>query len=168
MEEKLTKEEYNVQLSKVIEDDQSKWKSEIKSIIKLVRSKEPNDMIDGQALGLSYRMQLLEKNHVYLSMLLKEQKHYKKLKAKRIAVHLTGHQLDGTRCSAQELRNPLISHQKISNAQRELVISGELADFEEAINMLENAIDFNNEVIKTIDSYMFMVKNRLELFNIFK
>lgn len=165
---KITKEEYNLKLSELVEADQKSWKKEIKIIIKLVRSKEPNDMIEGQALGLSHRMKLLEDNQKYLSMLLKEQKNYKKLKAQRISVHLTGHKLDGTKVSAKELRNPLIANQKISTQQRELVISGELSDFEEAINILENAIDFNNEVIKTIDSYMFMIKNRLELFNIFK
>lgn len=164
----MTKEEYNISLEKIVETEQKQWQKDIKGIIKLVRSKEPDDMIEGQALGLSYRMQLLEKNQEYLSMLVKEEKVIKQLRSKRFCVYLTGRTINGENLSAAELRNPMIANQKMSNNNRELVISGELADFEQAISILENALDFNREVIKTIDSYMFMVKNRLELFNLFK
>lgn len=163
-----SKADYNIKLENLIKEEEIGWQKKIKTIIKLVRSKEPEDMIEGQALGLSYRMELLEKNQYYLGLLVKEEKIYKKLKTKRICIYLTGRQMDGSGISAIDIRNPLIAHQKISNNQRDYVISGELVDFEECIEMIKNTLSFNTEVIKTIDNYMFMVKNRLELFNLFK
>lgn len=164
----ITKLEYNTNLENLISAEEKGWQKKIKTIIKLVRSKDPEDMIEGQALGLSYRMELLEKNQYYLGLLVKEEKTYKKLKTKRTCIYLTGRQMDGSAISASDMRNPLIAHQKISNPQRDYVISGELADYEESMELIRNTLGYNNEVIKTIDNYMFMVKNRLELFALFK
>lgn len=163
-----SKEEFNKKLETIVEAEQKGWQKNIKDMIKLVRSKDPEDMLEGQALAISYRMTLVEKNHYYLSLLAKEEKIYKRLKAKRTCIYLTGRQLDGSAVSAADVRNPLIANQKISGSQRDLVISGELADFEESMQIIENALSFNQEVIKTIDSYQYMVKNRLDLFNILK
>lgn len=167
-EEKITKEEFNNELEKSIVEEQKHWQKEVKSIIRLIRSREPEDMMEGNALGLSYRMEILEQNQTYLSMLAKEEKIHKRLRAQRTCIYITGRTLEGKQLSAKEVRNPLIAHQKISNFQRDQVIAGELADFEHTMQILRNAIEYNLEAMKTIDSYMYMVKNRLDLFNLFK
>lgn len=168
MNEKITKEEFNDKLSEEIQKEQKHWQKEFKSIIKLIRSKEPEDMIEGNALALSYRMIILDQNQTYFSLLAREQKILKQLKSKRTCVYVTGRNLDGSQLSAKEVRNPLIAHQKLSGYQRDQVIAGELADYEECSDILNNAISYNTELIKTIDSYMYMIKNKLELFNLFK
>jgi len=162
------KEKYNEELAKIVDSKKAEWADNIKSLSPLIRSKDPHDMTDAQAMALSYRTMLLEEINYFLAELIGEQKIMKELKRDKFILYTTGLLPDGNKPQGNVARHPIIGHAKVSGAQKEMIISGDLADFEQTSDILQNTIDYLRECIKTIDQYMYAIKNRLELFVIFK
>lgn len=163
-----TKSEYNLKLKDIIEEKKTEWASNIKDLSPLIRSKNPHDMTDASALALSYRTMILEEISYFLGELVSEQKVLKEIKRDRFILYTTGLLPDGTRPTGNILNHPIIGNSKITGPQKEMIMSGDHADFEYTIETLSNMIEFLRECIKTIDQYMYSIKNRLELFAIFK
>lgn len=163
-----TKAKYNEKLSKITEEKKKEWAENLKELSPLIRSKQPHDMTDAQALALSYRTMILEEMNYFLNELANEQKIIKELKRDRFILYTTGLLPDGTRPTGNIMNHPLIGNSKISNSQKEMVISGDLSDYELTVSILGNTVDHLREFVKTIDSYLYAIKNRIELFNIFK
>ena len=86
MSQKITRSEYNQLLQKETDKKKSEWAEEIKDIAPLIRTKDPNDMIDASALGLSYRVKLLEDIRFFLNELVQEQTQMKKLKLEKFCL----------------------------------------------------------------------------------
>ena len=163
-----SKEKYNEELAKIVDNKKAEWADNIKSLSPLIRSKDPHDMTDAQAMALSYRTMLLEEINYFLAELIGEQKIMKELKRDKFILYTTGLLPDGNKPQGNVARHPIIGHAKVSGAQKEMIISGDLSDFEQTSDILQNTIDYLRECIKTIDQYMYAIKNRLELFVIFK
>jgi len=166
--QKITRAEYNQLLIEQTDKKKSEWATEINDIAPLIRTKDPNDMVDASAFGLSYRVKLLEDIGFFLNELVQEQTKIKQLKLEKFCLYSTGLYLDGTRPTGAIMNNPLIGISKLNASQRDLIISGDLADYEHTQEILTNTIEQLREYIKTIDSYMFAIKNRLEIFQILK
>ena len=154
MSQKITRSEYNQLLQKETDKKKSEWAEEIKDIAPLIRTKDPNDMIDASALGLSYRVKLLEDIGFFLNELVQEQTQMKKLKLEKFCLYATGLYPDGTRPTGAIMNNPLIGVSKLNSNQRDLIISGDLADYEHTQEILTNTIEQLREYIKTIDSFI--------------
>jgi len=162
------KEKYNENLKKILEDKKTEWADNIKDLSPLIRSKDPHDMTDAQALALSYRTMILEEISLWLGELATEQKTIKELKRDKFILYTTGLLPDGTRPAGNIANHPIIGNSKVSGGQKEMIISGDLSDFEYTNEILTQMIDFLRENVKTIDQYMYSIKNRLDLFSMFK
>ncbi len=163
-----TKADYNNELKVIVEEKKSEWAQNLKDLSPLIRSKNPHDMTDASALALSYRTMILEEVSYFLNELASEQKIVKELRRDKFILYTTGLLPDGTRPTGNILNHPLLGNSKISGGQKDMVISGDLADYEHTAEILGQTVDFLRECIKTIDQYMYSIKNRLELFAIFK
>lgn len=164
----MSKENYNKELLSIIEEKQEEWSTAIKEVTPLIRSKNPTDMTEAQALLLSYRTMILDEISYFLGELAGEQKGLKKLRKDKFILYSTGLLPDGTRPSAKEMRNPVVGNTKISASYRELIMSGDFAEYEYTEQILSDVINQLKENINTIDKYLYAIKNRLELFTIFK
>jgi len=162
-----SKEKYNKELLNIIEEKKEEWSKNVKDLSPLIRSKNAHDMADAQALGLSYRTMLLDEVSYFLSELTEEQKFLKEFKRDRFCLYKTGLLPDGTR-PKNMAKNPLVGNQKTTGGQIEMVMSGDLSDFEYTCEILINMVEHLREHIRTIDQYMYAIKNRLELFAVFK
>jgi hypothetical protein len=163
-----TKLQYNEELKGIIEVKKTEWAQNIKDLSPLIRSQDPHDMVDAQALALSYRTMILEEISYFFSELLYEQKHLKVLKSNKFILYTTGLLPDGTRPSGNIANHPIIGNSKITGPQKDIVISGDLSEFLYTEDLLKEVTDFLRECVKTIDQYMYSIKNRLDLFTIFK
>ena len=163
-----TKAEYNIELGKIVEEKKKEWADNLKDLSPLIRSKQPHDMTDASALALSYRTMILEEISYFLNELAQEQKILKELKRDKFILYSTGLLPDGTRPSGNVLNHPIIGNSKISGGQKDMIISGDLSDYELTTDVLGQTVDYLRECIKTIDQYMYSIKNRIELFAIFK
>lgn len=163
-----TKAEYNIELGKLVEEKKKEWAENVKDLSPLIRSKNPHDMTDASALALSYRTMILEEISYFLNELAQEQKILKELKRDKFILYSTGLLPDGTRPSGNVLNHPIIGNSKISGGQKDMIISGDLSDYELTTDVLGQTVDYLRECIKTIDQYMYSIKNRIELFGIFK
>lgn len=163
-----TKGDYNIKLSKIVEEKKAEWAENLKDLSPLIRTKNPHDMTDAQALALSYRTMILEEISYFLTELASEQKIIKEMKRDKMILYSTGLLPDGTRPTGNLANHPIIGNTRISNGQKEIIISGDLADFEHTQEILIQVVEFLRECIKTIDQYMYSIKNRLDLFTIFK
>lgn len=163
-----TKADYNNELKVIVEEKKTEWAQNLKDLSPLIRSKNPHDMTDASALALSYRTMILEEVSYFLNELAGEQKIVKELRRDKFILYTTGLLPDGTRPTGNILNHPLLGNSKISGGQKDMVISGDLADYEHTAEILGQTVDFLRECIKTIDQYMYSIKNRLELFAIFK
>lgn len=162
-----TKKAYNDNLKEIVEAKRKEWSENLKDISPLIRSKDLHDMTEAQALALSYRTMLLDEIAFFISELSEEQKFLKEYKRDRLCLYRTGLLPDGSR-PKNMAKNPLIGHQKITGSQYEQIISGDLSDFEYTNDILVSIIEYLRENVKTIDQYMYAIKNRLELFAAFK
>lgn len=163
-----TKADYNIELIKIAELKKSEWAANLKDLSPLIRSKEPHDMTDASALALSYRTMILEEISYFLNELASEQKIFKELKRDKFILYSTGLLPDGTRPPGNIGNHPLIGNSKITGGQKDMVISGDLSDYEHTTDVLGQTVDYLRECIKTIDQYMYAIKNRIEIFSIFK
>jgi hypothetical protein len=163
-----TKADYNKELGKIAEEKKKEWATNLKDLSPLIRSKQPHDMTDASALALSYRTMILEEISYFLNELASEQKIIKELKRDKFILYSTGLLPDGTRPTGNILNHPIIGNAKISGGQKDMIISGDLSDYEHTLDILGQTVDYLRECIKTIDQYMYSIKNRIELFAIFK
>jgi len=163
-----TKANYNTELVSITDEKKKEWATNLKDLSPLIRSKQPHDMTDASALALSYRTMILEEISYFLRELAQEQKILKELKRDKFILYTTGLLPNGTRPTGNILNHPLIGNSKISGGQKEMVISGDLSDYEYTTDILGQTVDYLRECIKTIDQYMYSIKNRIELFGIFK
>lgn len=163
-----TKADYNEVLKNLTEEKKKEWGENVKDLSPLIRSKNPHDMTDAQALALSYRTMILEEISYFIGELLAEQKLLKELKRDKFILYATGLLPDGTRPKGNIANHPIIGNSKITGPQKDIVISGDLSDYLYCEDILKEMIDYLRECIKTIDQYMYAIKNRLELFTIFK
>ena len=125
-------------------------------------------MTDAQALALSYRTMMLEEISYFLGELVEEQKIVKELKRDKFIFYSTGLLPDGSRPKGNMANHPIVGNSKITGPQKELIISGDLSNYWHTEQILIQTIEMLREHVKTIDQYMYAIKNRIELFNIFK
>ncbi len=166
------KTKYNDSLKVIVEEKKTEWAENVKDLSPLIRSKDPHDMVDAQALALSYRTLILEEISYFVGELAGEQEIIKRLKRDKFIMYTTGMIMDDNgnfvRPTGNLAAHPIIGHSKVSGTQKEMVISGDLSDFEHTQQILTQMIEFLRECIKTIDQYMYAIKNRLDLFSYFK
>ncbi len=154
-------QEYNKQLEDIVLEKRKQWLDNIKSLTPLLRS-EPHHMTDAQALALSYRAILLDELGYFYNLFSTHDKTIKELKRDKFIYYATGMLPDGTR--PKTAPHPLLGR-KMSKTEYDTVISGDLREQEQTLQIINDMVDFVRENIKTIDQLLYAVKNRIELFN---
>lgn len=157
--------EYNLQLIEIIESKKTEQAKNLKDIMPLLRTKDPSDMTDVNALSLSYRVILIEEQNYFLNELAQEHKKLKDLRKDKFIFYSTGYLPDGTRPKGNLANHPLAGNSKLTKSDKELLMVGDFSSFEHTQEILENIIDCLKEYIKTIDQILYGIKNRLELLN---
>lgn len=158
--------QYNKELDKIIHDKKTEWTTNVKDITPLLRS-QASDMVDANALALSYRAMLMDEMSYFLSLMAQHDKELKQLKKDKFIFYATGMLPDGTRPSGKDMHHPLLG-KKLTKTEYDTVISGDLNEQEYTIQVIGDMIDFIKEIIKTIDQILYAIKNRLDLFNYLK
>lgn len=164
----MSQQAYNNELQVIIEEKRLEWSKNLKDIAPLLRTKNTQDMSDAQALLLSYRVMIMDEINYFIVELTQLQKQLKQYKAEKFILYTTGLKSDGTRPDPSVLRNPIIGNQKVTGPQKDMIISGDLSEYEMTASILENIINYLRECIETVDKAMYSIKNRIELFGIFK
>ncbi len=162
----VQKAEYNEKLRIILDEKKNEWTSNLKTLPPLLRS-DPANMVEANALALSYRSMILDDIHNFVAELNDENKIIKQLTKDKFILFTTGLLPDGTRPKGNILNHPMIGV-KMNKGEKDLIISGELSEFELTVELLSNVIDFLKESIKTIDHTLYSVKNRIDLFNYLK
>jgi len=151
----------NEELKKLSEQIQTEWTKNIDDLTPLIRNKI-NDIIDANALAVSYRTMLVDRVKYFVDELSSILKIHKQLKAEKFIYYATGLLPDGTK---PPRTHPIVSHKK-NKGETDMLISSDLNDVELSIDIIENLLNFLRDQIKTLDQFMYAVKNRLEIYNI--
>lgn len=158
--------EYNTKLLDVIGQKNGEWSKNIKDIMPLLRS-APENMTDANALALSYRTMLLEEISYFTSLMAEHERDLRELKRDRFIYYASGTLPDGSQVKGKAALHPLIQ-KKLSKGEIDIVLLGDLSEQEMTLQLLSDVVAQLKEYIKTIDSILFSIKNRLELFNYLK
>jgi len=158
--------QYNDKLVEVITQKSSEWAKNIKDIMPLLRS-APENMTDANALALSYRTMLLEEVSYFTGLMAEHERDIRELKRDKFIFYATGTLPDGTQAKGKTALHPLIN-KKLSKGEIDIVLLGDLSEQEMTLQVLSDVVAQLKEYIKTIDSILFSIKNRLELFNYLK
>ena len=157
---------YNKELTDIIALKKKEWTENLKAIPPLLRSQAEN-MVDANALSLSYRVMLKEDMHYFLGLMAEHDKELKELRKNKFIFYATGMLPDGSRPTGASGHHPLLG-KKLTKTEYDTVISGDLNEPEFTIQVIGDMIDFLKESIKTIDQILYSIKNRLDLFNYLK
>ncbi len=156
---------YNVELSKIIELKRKEWITHLKDLAPLLRSK-PEMMTDANAMSISFRAMLLDEVNYFSNLFAEHDKELRVLKRDKFIFYTTGLLPDGTK-PKHGATHPMVGR-KMSKSEYDCIISGDLTEAEHTLQLLNDAVSFLKESIKTIDQVLYGIKNRLELFNYLK
>jgi hypothetical protein len=104
-------------------------------------------ILDSQSLMLTIKLRLTDQINSYLSKRSKISSTLKKLKQQKFLFYATGFAV------------------KTNLGEKSILIDGHLADHQRRLDLVENYIDFLRDVIKTLDSFGYSIKNTIDLMN---
>lgn len=162
----MTPAEYAESLIVLLDKKKEEWNKTLPSLFKRLRN-DPEELGDIQSELLSYRHMLAEES----SMIgVKVSKHAKRLRLARrdkFIFYSTGVMPDGSRPNGRDAsRELLVAGLKTTKGEKDLIIAGDLTDFEFAMEIMEGHQTFIRECMKSVDHALYAVKNRIELLNI--
>lgn len=165
--EKMTPEKYAVLLNKEFEDRKKQWNAELPPLFSRLKA-DPEELPDLQADLLSKRHMLTDELAFLNSQIAKQNKRLRKQRRDKYVFYSTGVMPDGTRPNGRvAARDIMISQLKTSKGEKDLVIAGDLTDYELAAEILESHVSFLRDCLKSIDHALYAIKNRIDLLNIF-
>ena len=138
----------NDKLEEYLFEKRKKWNEAIDPLLKKLRAKTQDEIIDTQALALSYRQQLSDEISTYLNKLSKEMISIKKAESDRFMFYATGFGL------------------KTNTGERKILFDAELAELERNKEILETHIEFIRDCRNTCDQVGWALKNRIQLMGI--
>lgn len=130
-----------ITLSARFKNDRNVYSTEIKEGVQLLYNIK--NIPEVQVTFLSLRQRLLEDNHTLIEHYIKYKKLYRSKK--------------GT-----EWENvSKIGQARYQPTEKGHLVDGKLSDLQEKIDLLKAQIDFHSEAIKTVDSVLFGIKDRI-------
>jgi len=123
------------------------WNNKVNPLFNRVKN-SPDDLIELQALCLSYRHILTDEIAIFMSKLSKEIITYKTAKADRFMFYATGFGL------------------KTNMSEKSILFDSELAELQRNKELLETHLEFLKETRSGCDNINWAIKNRIEIYRI--
>jgi len=134
------------QLEEYFEAQRTEWSNKLKPLYTAIRG-DHRELIDTQALQLSYRHMAMDDATKLLSKLSRELSKKKILERDSFLYYATGYGL------------------KTSNPEKTKLIDADLAERVRVIELIQEHIDYLREIIKLLDQIGYAIKNRISIFN---
>lgn len=144
--------ETNEKLEEFFNEKRVEWTKQIEPLFKtltldLKNPKSSGEILDAQALALSYRQQINEQVTFFLNKRSKETTKIKKLRQEKFIFYATGFGI------------------KTNLGEKGILIDGHIAENDRTIEIIESYIDFLRDSNKNLESFGYTVKNMIELMN---
>lgn len=138
----------NDKLEEYLFDKRKKWNDAITPLLQQLKTKSQDEIIELQALALSYRQQLSDEISTFLNKLSKEMIAIKKAEADRFIFYSTGFGI------------------KTNTGEKKILFDSELAELERNREILETHIEFIRDCRVTCDNISWALKNKIALMGI--
>ena len=135
--------EANAELEQKFKDEREKWQTWIADLIECI--KHSSKLSDAQAMGLSYRQQIIEKIAYYRQILYKRKSQYDVLKADRYRRYTVEGDL------------------KMSGSEKSEAVSADLTAVNYQMNLIQNQIDYLSDTNQTLTNLQFAIKNKITI-----
>ena len=151
--DRITKaKETNDKLEEYFNDKRVEWSKNVDPLFKSLAldfslPTSHKEILNTQALALSFRQVLNEEVNLFLNKRSKESTKIKRLKQDRFVFYATGFGI------------------KTNMGEKGILIDGHLAENERAMEIIESHIQFLRDTVKNLESLGFAIKNMVELMN---
>lgn len=156
--------EFNANLETMIDEKTQEWAERLRDLFPRLKG-GPESIVDIQAEALSYRQMLSEEISFWGKQYSNEQKRLKKLRKERFLYYSTGQLPEGAKRPALFVDSPMVQL-KTTKGEKDLVIAGDLSEYERSADLYQNIIDYLGECRKNIDHCLYGVRNRIELLKV--
>jgi hypothetical protein len=144
--------EVNDKLEDFFNDKRSDWNKNISPLFKVLSLDLSNptnskQLLDAQAIVLSFRQEINEQINVFLNKRSRETTKIKKLKQDKFIFYATGFGV------------------KTNLGEKGILIDGHLAENDRTLELIESYIEFLRDTIRNLESFGYSIKNMIELMN---
>jgi len=141
-------QQLNEKLEEFLSEKRNEWNNTLRPLVDRLRSKSPDDIIDMQALALSYRQMVSDQISTFMNKLSKEMVMMKKAEADRFMFYMTGFGL------------------KTNTGEKKIMFDAELSELERNKELLQTHIEFLRDCKQQCDNVGWALKNRIALMGI--
>lgn len=143
--------ESNDKLEEYFQKSREDWSSKLEPLFESIKVKldrtSSDKIIESQSYALSYRQILNDQISVFLNKRSKEDVKMKKIKQNKFLHYATGFGL------------------KTNLSEKSILIDAHTAESERSIQLIDIHIEFLRACSKNLESFQFLVKNVIELYN---
>jgi hypothetical protein len=144
--------EVNDKLEDFFNDKRSDWNKNITPLFKVLsldlgNSSNSKQLLDSQAIALSFRQEINEQINIFLNKRSRETTKIKKLKQDKFIFYATGFGV------------------KTNLGEKGILIDGHLAENDRTMELIESYIEFLRDTIRNLESFGYSIKNMIELMN---
>jgi hypothetical protein len=154
--DRITKvKETNDKLEEFFNDKRTDWNKTVEPLFKSLAldftiPASHKEILNTQALALSYRQILNEQINFFLNKRSRETTKIKRLRQDRFVFYATGFGI------------------KTNMGEKGILIDGHLAENDRTIEIIESYISYIRDTVKSLESLGFAIKNMVELINYLK
>lgn len=151
--EKIKKaKETNEKLEDFFESKRHDWNETLDPLFQVLKidlenPKNFKEIIEAQALALTYRQNLNDQISLFLTKRSKESSKIKRLRQDKFIFYATGFGI------------------KTNLGEKSILIDGHLAENDRTMELIENYIEFLRSCVKNLESFGFTIKNMVDLMN---
>jgi hypothetical protein len=144
--------ETNDKLEEFFNDKRVEWNKNIEPLFQTLKidlsvPSNSRQLLDSQAIALTFRQQINEQINFFLNKRSKESTKVKRLKQDKFIFYATGFGI------------------KTNLGEKGILIDGHLAENERSIELIESYIEFLRDSVRNLETFGFSIKNMIELMN---
>lgn len=144
--------ETNDRLEEFFNEKRAEWNKNVEPVFKVLSTDMSNvtnsrQVLDAQAIALSYRQQINEQINFFLNKRSRETTKIKKIRQDKFVFYATGFGV------------------KTNLGEKGILIDAHLAENDRCLELIESYIEFLRDTIKNLESFGFSIKNMIELMN---
>lgn len=144
--------ETNDRLEEFFNEKRAEWNKNVEPVFKVLSADMSNvtnsrQVLDAQAIALSYRQQINEQINFFLNKRSRETTKIKKIRQDKFVFYATGFGV------------------KTNMGEKAILIDAHLAENDRSIELIESYIEFLRDTVKNLESFGFSIKNMIELMN---
>jgi hypothetical protein len=144
--------ETNDKLEEFFNNKRVEWNKNIEPLFQTLKidlsvPSNSRQLLDSQAIALTFRQQINEQINFFLNKRSKESTKVKRLKQDKFIFYATGFGI------------------KTNLGEKGILIDGHLAENERSIELIESYIEFLRDSVRNLETFGFSIKNMIELMN---